>query len=224
MQINVNKKFQNEFSPPRRINISKKSASLMRMFGLTADKLKKNNITYSCNLNTEDGDIIYITGPSGSGKSVLLGQMQEQIPRHQRINLDDIALARDKPVIDCIDGELMERLNIFITAGLSDCWALLTAPANLSEGQKYRYRLAVALASQKRFIFADEFCSNLDRITASTLAYNIRKFTGKYPVTFFLASSHDDMLGDLSADVIVRRDLTGETDVVYKYRKRGIEK
>ena len=218
MQLSVTKKFQNEFS------ISKKSASLMRMFGLTSDKLNKGNFTYSCSLNTEDGDIIYITGPSGSGKSVLLGQMEKNIPKEQRINLNDIVLPVDKPVVDCIDGDLMERLNIFITAGLSDCWALLTVPANLSEGQKYRYRLAVALASKRRFIFADEFCCNLDRITAATLSYNIRKFAGKYSVTFFLASSHDDTLIDLAPDVIVTRDLTGSTDVTYKHRTRGIKK
>jgi ABC-type ATPase with predicted acetyltransferase domain len=94
---------------------------------------------------------------------------------------------------------------------------MVNTPFNLSVGQKWRFRLAMGLASDKEFIFADEFCSNLDRVTAATIAYNIRKFADRYKTTFILASSHQDILRDLSPDAIITRDLSGNTEVTYKY-------
>jgi hypothetical protein len=38
-------------------------------------------------------------------------------------------------------------------------------------------------------------------------------------VTFILASSHDDLSADLQPDVLVVRQLAGETEVVYKNKK-----
>jgi len=87
----------------------------------------------------------------------------------------------------------------------------------LSEGQKYRFRLAKALASGKQIIFADEFCSNLDRITATVIAYQIRKFATRHKVAFVLASGHEDILADLRPDVVIVKHLNGKTEVHYKY-------
>lgn len=69
---------------------------------------------------------------------------------------------------------------------------------------------------QLKIIFADEFCSNLDRITAAVIAYQIRKFATCHNVAFVLASSHDDILADLLPDVIIVKQLNGKTEVVYK--------
>ena len=77
----------------------------------------------------------------------------------------------------------------------------------------------MALASKKRFVFADEFCSELDRITAAVIAYNIHKFAKKNGVTFVLASSHEDILLDLAPDVMVVKELSGKTEVIYKRGK-----
>jgi len=100
----------------------------------------------------------------------------------------------------------------------------LNKPVNLSEGQKYRYRLAKALASGKQFIFADEFCSALDRITASVIAWNIRRFADKNKVTFILASSHDDILIDLEPDILIKKDFSDDAEVVYRdcRRQKGV--
>ena len=106
------------------------------------------------------------------------------------------------------------------TAGLNDCFCILNQPVNLSEGEKYRFRLAMALAAEKKFIFADEFCSELDRITASSVSHKIRQYADKTGTTFILASSHSDMLLDLAPDVIVRKDLSGTTNVIYKNKRR----
>ncbi len=199
--------------------ITEKVASVFRMFGLTADRLKKNLNNFNCQLQIDDGDIVYITGPSGAGKSVLLSELEKSIPASQKVNLARIKLPADKTLIDSIDGDFLDCLKTLSTAGLNDVFCILNQPANLSDGQKYRFRLAMAMAGGKKFIFADEFCSNLDRITAAVISHNIHKFAKRNKVTFILAASHDDILLDLAPDVLVVTELAGQTQVIYKQRK-----
>jgi len=196
--------------------ITDKVALVCRMFGLTVDGLTERSLNHSCQLEINDGNIVYIMGPSGAGKSVLLGELEKSIPVSDRINLTRIKLPSDKTLIDCIDGDLLRSLRMLSIAGLNDCFCILNQPCNLSEGQKYRFRLAMALASRKKFIFADEFCSELDRITAAVISYNVHKFAKRTGTIFILASSHDDILLDLSPDVLVVKELSGPTEVIYK--------
>jgi ABC-type ATPase with predicted acetyltransferase domain len=201
--------------------LSEKCISVMKMFGLTKGRLNRIGFKCDCSLSIETGDIIYITGPSGTGKSVLLNELQKAIPSNQRINLSKIPIPKNKAVVDCIDDDLLETLKCFSTAGLADCSSLLNTPANLSEGQQWRFRLALALAAGKSVVFADEFCSLLDRITAACISHNIRKFANRYKITFILASSHQDVLLELQPDIIVTRDFTGNTDITYKLLERA---
>jgi len=194
------------------------------MFGLTIERLAKHSPVHSCRLDINPGDIVYITGPSGAGKSVLLNELQKVFPESQSINLADIELPKDKTVIDCLfydeilsaDVGLLTSLQMLSAAGLNDCFCILNQPVNLSEGEKYRFRLAMALAAKKKFVFADEFCSELDRVTAASVSYKIRKFAEKTGTTFIMASSHEDILLDLAPDVLVTKHFAGSTDVVYK--------
>jgi ABC-type ATPase with predicted acetyltransferase domain len=208
-------------------SLTDKCIAVMRMFGLTRERLSRISFKCDCTLSIEPGDIIYLTGPSGSGKTVILNELQKAIPSGHRINLSTIRIPKDRAVVDCIENDLIETLRHFSTAGLADCPALLNTPANLSEGQRWRFRLALALAAvsapvaEKQFVFADEFCSLLDRITAACISHSIRKFADRYKVTFILASAHQDILGDLLPDAIVTRDLSGNTDVTYKLSRRA---
>ncbi len=199
--------------------LTDKVVQVCRMFGLTADRLTQRCIINNCRLEINDGDIVYITGPSGAGKSVLLKELEKAIPASDRVNLARKKLAKDKTLIDCIDADLLTSLRMLSTAGLNDVFCILNQPANLSEGQKYRFRLAMAMAAKKKFIFADEFCSELDRITAAVISYNIHKFAKRTGTTFILASSHDDMLLDLAPDVLVVKELSAKTQVIYKKKK-----
>jgi len=210
-RISVEKKF--EVNPQKSARVT----TVMRMFGVSIDRLKDHRVTHACTIEVNDGDIVYITGPSGAGKSVLLREMQTMVPDDDKIVIEQIALPADRPAIDCVGGTgTIDGLSLLSYAGLSDVFCVLTAPANLSDGQKYRFRLACALASGRKFIFADEFCSNLDRITAAVIAYNVRRFAKRNNVTFFLASSHEDILADLQPDVLVVKHFTGPAEVTYK--------
>ena len=196
--------------------LSEKAAAVCRMFGITADGLRKREVKCSCKLELREGEIIYITGPSGAGKSVILGEIEKQIPQDERINLSQIELSAEQSVIDCIGGSVLDSLKLLNTAGLNDVYCILNRPAFLSEGQQQRFRLAMAICAGKKFIIADEFCSQLDRITAAVISYNIRRYANKYKAVFLLASCQDDILMDLQPDVLVVKELSGGTEVIYK--------
>ena len=196
--------------------LSEKAVRLCRMFGLTIDKLQDRIATHQCRLEFEPGDIVYITGPSGAGKSVLLRELEQAVPPSESVNLAQIPLPGDRSVIDCFDGDIVTSLRLLGTVGLSEVFCLLNRPSNLSDGQKYRFRLARALAVGKPFIFADEFSGELDRVTATSLAFNIHKFAKRTRTTFVLASSHEDILIDLAPDVLVVKDFSGCADVIYR--------
>ena len=202
------------------MEITDKVASVMRMFGLDAQRPAGEQNCYRCELEIETGDVVYITGPSGAGKSVLLKELENRIGADKSINLSQIELAEDRAVIDCVEGDFLTSLRLLSVAGLNDVFCVLNRPAYLSEGQKWRFRLAMAIASGKKFIFADEFCANLDRITAGVIAYNIAKFAKRNGTTFLLASSHEDILADLAPDVLVVKEWDSKAKVVYKELKR----
>ena len=210
----VKKKF------PWRGEVTGKVAAVMKMFGLDVDRLKGQRGYHECSIDLRPGDICYITGASGAGKSVLLRQLYAAGPDGERFNLDDVKLEPDKSLIDCIEGDFFEGLSTLSKAGLSDVFCVLNSPDKLSEGQQYRYRLARALAAGRKMIFADEFCSNLDRITAAVISHNLRKLAKRTGTTFVLASSHEDVLCDLMPDIVVIKYLSGKTEVIYRKRKR----
>ena len=196
--------------------VTDKVASVCRMFGLSLSRLTGQRFTHSCRLEIDAGDIVYLTGPSGAGKSVLLGELQKAVPAGKRINLAEIPLLDDRTIIDCIEADLAESLRFLSVAGLNDCFCILNQPVNLSAGQQYRFRLAMALTAGKKFVFADEFCSGLDSVTAAVISYRLQKFAKRTGTTFILASSRDDILIDLAPDVLVVKELSGPADVIYR--------
>ena len=200
--------------------VTDKVASVCRMFGLSLGRLAGQHFTLSCRLEIDAGDVIYLTGPSGAGKSVLLAELEKAIPASERINLAGIPLPADRTLIDCIDADLAESLRFLSVAGLNDCFCILNQPANLSAGQQYRFRLAMALATGKKFIFADEFCSELDSVTAAVISYRLQRHAKRTGTTFILASSRDDILSDLAPDVLVVKQLSGPAEVIYKRKRR----
>lgn len=214
MRYKISKRFE------RGRQVSERAAAVMQMFGVTAERLWEKSFGIDCELEIEEGSVVYITGPSGAGKSVLLREIEECTPAWERVNLDEIRLDSEKAAIDCIDGDIIQSLRLLSEAGLSDVFCVVERCGNLSEGQKYRLRLAMALAAGKKYVFADEFCSTLDRITASVISYNVQRYAKRHGVTFVLASSHEDILVDLLPVVVIWKELSGEPRIVYKDRER----
>ncbi len=201
--------------------LTDKAVQVCRMFGLTLQRLTGRTPVHRCRVEIRPGDIVYITGPSGSGKSVLLRELARCVPADQAIDLGDIEVPEDRPAVDCFPDDVVTTLRLLSLVGLGDVFSLLNRPAHFSDGQKYRFRLARALAAGKSFVFADEFCSDLDRITAATVAFNVHRFARRTRTTLVLASSHDDVLIDLAPDVLVVKDFSGPAEVIYRSTGNG---
>ncbi len=200
--------------------LSERAVQICRMFGLTIDRLTDRAATHRCRVDIRPGDIVYLTGPSGAGKSVLLRELERCVSAAEAINLAGIEVPGDRTVVDCFDSDVVTSLRTLSTVGLSDVFSLLNRPCWLSEGQQYRFRLARALTAGRPFLFADEFCSALDRVTAATVAFNVHRLAKHRGTTLVLASSRNDILVDLAPDVLIVKDFSGPADVVYQRGRR----
>src|SRR4029077_3582228 len=78
-------------------------------------------------------------------------------------------------------------------------------PTELSEGQRYRFRLAYAFSLSNPFVACDEFTATLDRTLAKVVAFNVRKLVSRTQVGVLAATTREDIVEDLQPDVWVRR-------------------
>ena len=211
----MNYKIRKETCLPDISVLTEKVKAAMQMFGLTKESMDKKAVC-KCDIILNDGDICLITGASGSGKTTLLDAMYYDTPQDERIHLDAIKIPTNKSTIDCFEGTFFQSLKTLSKAGLNDVFTVLQRPSALSDGQQARYRLAKAIESGKKYIFADGFMDGLDRITAAVIAYNMHKLAKRSGKIFILSSCLDDLLSELAADAVVIKHLTGKIEVVYK--------
>lgn len=202
--------------PVRPVRRSLATARVADLFGLSADG-PPHPIAENVTLDVRPGDLVLFTGPSGSGKSSLLCEAGKQLGA---VNVADVELP-DVPLIDALPGPADDRLAALAACGLSEARLLLRTPAELSDGQRYRLRIALAVASGGRqppvgtpqqgadaprslFLLCDEFAAVLDRPLAKVLAFNLRRLVDRTGVGALCATTHDDLTDDLNPDLWVR--------------------
>jgi ABC-type ATPase with predicted acetyltransferase domain len=195
------------FRPVRR---SLATGQVSDLFGLAAEELPYT-IADDVRLDVRPGDLVLFAGPSGSGKSSLLRAAGAQLGAVDAMSLE----LPDAPLVDALPGSVEERLNLLAACGLSEARLLLRTPSELSDGQRYRFRLAFAFAcasgSKAIALIADEFAAYLDRTLAKVLAFNLRKLVTRVGIGVLLATTHEDLTADLRPDLHVR--CRGEGDV-----------
>ena len=201
------------------VSISPNVISIAKMFGLGTEQDKPIQVLQRREITIESGQVVYLTGASGAGKSVLLKELQDNFP--DALDLNEYELSEGVPIVDCFADGLDDSFLWLGMAGLSDAYVLLRTAEQLSDGQRYRLRLALAMADKPKAIFIDEFCAALDRITAAVIAHNVRRYADQYGTTFVLATSHDDLIEDLQPDVVVVKHLGSSWDVMYPGRMRA---
>lgn len=193
MQLNVTY----DFLPKRKTT---RAGQVMDHFGIQFET-GPHVLVDRFELPIEHPAIYCFTGDSGSGKSSLMRVLSGQLPGV--LALDELPLEQ-KPLVDCMPVSLEKSLELFASCGLSEAQLMLRTPAELSDGQRYRFRLARAIAAQPQWILADEFTATLDRTLAKVIAFNLRKLCDREQIGFLLATTHEDMLADLNPDFHIR--------------------
>ena len=146
----INKNFRAVPPPHPGAEPTERALGVAEMFGLGLDESYEVALYAGLVVDVRPGDVVFVTGPSGSGKSVLLRCLVEAMraaePPARIVDLADAAPPAGVPVIEGLPTEFEEALRLASTAGLADAFVLLRPPEELSDGQRWRLRLAHALA------------------------------------------------------------------------------
>jgi len=187
-------------------------------FGLGLDQWEKFLVYDNVELKIGPSDIVYITGDSGSGKSVLLKALEKDIRQDMKlscINIADIQPDSNKPLIETVGKSLEEALELLSKVGLNDAFLFLRTYEQLSDGQKYRYKIAKMIESKAQFWIMDEFAATLDRDTAKIVAYNLQKHARRQSKAVLAATTHTDLFEDLNPSVYIYKKFGKEIDIRY---------
>ena len=172
------------------------------------------------NLAIDDGEFVYIIGPTGSGKSTLIKLLDgEEIPNSGTVMVENINVGKLKhsrvPVyrrnigVVFQDYRLLPRLTIFeniaFALGLRRVREVLelvsledkakSFPNELSGGQQQRATIGRAIANHPKVLIADEPTGNLDPDKSAEIMELLEKINEVEKTTVVMVT-HDSTIVD----------------------------
>ncbi|WP_142996552.1 ATP-binding cassette domain-containing protein [Klebsiella pneumoniae] len=201
-----------------RVNKTIRSLEIAESFGLGLDE-KAWTLYDNLELDIERGDVVYVTGQSGSGKSVVLRELQRLMAdAGQRVaSIDDFVFADDTNVIDQLGKTTSDALGLLSMAGLNDAYLFVRKPSEMSDGQKYRLKIAKLIESGADVWVADEFGAVLDRVTAQVVASNLQRAARAVGATVIVATTHEDLKNALRPSVQITKHYKERVKVDYEH-------
>ncbi|MEM2079296.1 MAG: ATP-binding cassette domain-containing protein, partial [Nitrososphaerota archaeon] len=213
LKVIINKAFKTK------TKVTKRTINISEAFGIGVDDEKVFPVFKDFVVDINPGDVVYITGESGSGKSVLLRELAKLLEKHEEfkpiVTDKELDIDPDEIVIHGVGKDTAEAIEILSFVGLGEAFLFLRRYKELSDGQKYRYRLAKAIWKGAKTLIFDEFCATLDRTTAKVVAYLTQKFCRKRGLTLIVATTHTDLFEDLNPNVYIVKKFGAEVDVTY---------
>jgi len=213
--IILNKLNINYISKIRRTN---RTQAIQNAFGISPRDIDLPVINdFSIQINP--GEIVLIVGSSGSGKTTLLNYFAGLLTKNKNIIINGNCsfpsnynpgifkdIRSQKPLIEYFSKADIEHvLQLMGNVGLSDAYVFVKRFEELSNGQKYRAQMAKLLYSGNNVLIVDEFCTNLDPITANVLAHRISILVKKLGINLIAGASHSDFfIKSLNPDKVVR--------------------
>lgn len=218
------------------------------VFGLTTDDLRSDRAERLARAAQAAADLLaalpirgpgiaLIHGPSGGGKSTLLSAIIESVSSRgvHVIRAEQGTLDRrtDSRVVDLFAPRsgaadaIRRALHTLSAAGLADARLAARRVRELSEGERARLRLALAMHHAEALLRADrapvlividEFCTGLDDLTSQGICATLARWTrtervGSRSPWVVCASSRDQVASWLSADIECSLDLSGRCTI-----------
>jgi len=214
VDISQEQTFKVSHSFKTKADVTERTIMVAEAFGLGIDEEKEFQIYDNLELKVKRGDIIYVTGDSGSGKSWILKNVFAKMTN--AISIDELEIDENEVVVEGVGKNLNDALMKLNIAGLGDAFLYLRKYCQLSDGQKYRYRIAKFIDQEDKNIWIlDEFCATLDRVTAKVVAYNLQKIARKLSKTVIVATTHTDLLNEIRPTIHLMKGY--ESDIVKTY-------
>jgi len=196
-------------------DVTDRTVAVAEAFGLGISDYQKHVLYDDVELKIGSEDIVYLTGDSGSGKSVLLNAIIRDLNPQEATRMSDVKVDSEKPLIDTVGKSVKEGLKLLSKVGLNDAFLFVRRYSQLSDGQKYRYRLAKLIESGAQWWIMDEFCATLDRETAKIVAFNVQKLARRLGKAVVAATTHTDLFEDLAPSVHIHKRFGKEINVKY---------
>jgi ABC-type transport system involved in cytochrome c biogenesis ATPase subunit/N-acetylglutamate synthase-like GNAT family acetyltransferase len=193
--------------------ITERTIAVCEAFGLGVDDAKHFMFFDNFSLDFRRGNVIYVTGDSGGGKTLLLRAFKDFFGE-EAVMLSDLEINPEETLVEGVGKDVKEAIEILSLCGLNDAFLFLRKYKELSDGQKYRYKLAKLINDREKAVWIiDEFCAALDRVMARIIAYLIQKTARKLGKTLIVATTHSDLLEDFQPDILVEKGFEKDVKV-----------
>ncbi len=192
---------------------SSRSRGVQESFGFVS-RVVTTAIAGPFELSLKSSDVCLISGPSGSGKSILLDCFRRLIetgtsdlPSYIDLSAECTGggvtcstLSKPKMNVAPVDQfgtlDLETIMQVLSITGLAEPHVFVRPASSLSEGQAYRLSIAIALAEQPKYLFADSFCESLDRFSTIAVCRSISKASKKYGFGCVVATARPEFVRD----------------------------
>lgn len=210
-------------------NVTDRVIAVQEAFGIGIDEKVKVNLFQGLEVAYNDGDLIYLTGDSGSGKTTLLRLWEKHFKEQEKKTavFTEIQPGPEEIVVEGIGEDIQESMSLLSYAGLSEAFLMVRRYRELSDGQKYRYRLAKLFQQDADVFLIDEFATSLDRTMAKVIAYTTRKWARRLGKMVIIATAHHDLAEDYNPDILIFKGFGYAAQVRYfetKPRPISLEK
>lgn len=211
---------------------SARARRVQEAFGIVAKEFSSTLVT-PFDLSVDRGDIVLVMGPSGSGKSLLVRAIRWHVAQgHARGRLPDgvnsnasldgprvkVAWPREldgaiSPIELLASKSVDEALEVLATAGLAEADIFVRPARTLSMGQRYRLKIARAIAEEPDLLLVDEFCEPLDHFTAVAVSRRLRAAAVRRGLTAIVATADPArVIDNLKPDLVIRLSSDGSVE------------